>query len=33
MENNTKFLNECLTGKLPFSKFCKENNITKEELV
>lgn len=33
MENNIEFLNECLKGKLPFLKFCKKNNITKEELV
>lgn len=33
MKNNIEFLNECLRGKLPFLKFCKKNNITKEELV
>ena len=33
MKNNIEFLNECLKGKLPFLKFCKKNNITKEELI
>lgn len=33
MENKIEFLNECLNGKLPFLKFCKKYNITKEELI